>query len=108
MTSIWPQRYRCHNPYCGEGSHYSMVCPNPHRSRVPMTEGDYRSYLRWKRMWLEGDFDLNRTPSYMRERAEKRAETARQRPGPGYGWLLVLVPAMLLVAVVMGALILYL
>ncbi|MFG3525074.1 hypothetical protein ACGF5S_32785 [Nocardia nova] len=108
MTNIWPQLYRCSNAYCTERFHYSRVCPHPYAPRTPMTEGDYRSYLRWKRMWLEGDFDLNRTPSYMRERAEKRAETARQRPGPGYGWLLVVTPAALLLAVVMGALILYL
>ncbi|WP_231983231.1 hypothetical protein, partial [Nocardia sp. 852002-20019_SCH5090214] len=61
MQSIWPQLYRCRNPYCGEWAHYSRVCPNPYRSRVPPSEGDYQSYLRWKRMWLEGDFDLNRT-----------------------------------------------
>ncbi|MBV7708199.1 hypothetical protein NOVA_36035 [Nocardia nova] len=108
MTSIWPQLYRCSNAYCTERFHYSRVCPHPYAPRVPMSEADYQNHVRVDRMWLEGDFDLNRTPSYMRERVEKRAELAHRKPHPGYGWLLVLVPAMLLVAVVMGALILYL
>lgn len=102
--------YLCTNPYCLQRYHYSMVCPEPTTPSPEIREvlkADYRMRAKFARMWRDGEFDLGRTPSYMRQRAEKQAETART-PGPGYTWLLVLGPAMLLVAVVMGALILYL
>lgn len=100
------RRYECLNRYCSAASHSTPTCPTGHP--ITITDEDMRAHLRWKQMVLEGDFKLTRTPSYMRERAEKRAELASQRPRPGYGWLLVVVPAALLLAVVMGALMLYL
>jgi len=57
-------------------------------------------------MVVAGDFDLRRTPSYMRERNESRTEA--RRDGLGHGWLLVFVPVAVLVVVVMVVLVLYL
>ncbi len=74
-----------------------------------MTDADYRARVRFGQMLRDGDFDLGRTPPYMRERAARRAAQRAKaaQDGPGYRWLLGVVPAMLLVAAVMAALILY-
>lgn len=100
-----PRMYRCVNPYCRQTYHYSMVCPGPGAADTEMLEADYWMRAKYAEMWRAGEFDLNRTPAYMRERAEKRAQA--RRDGPGYGWLVGVASVMLLVAAVMAALILY-
>ena len=103
MGGITPT-YRCRNPFCPASFHFTLVCPRPARP-APMTEADERAWAEFRRLELEGDFDLSRTPSYMRERAEERA--AASRTDPGHGWLLGFIPVLLLVGAVMVALMLF-
>ncbi|WP_156769730.1 hypothetical protein [Nocardia sp. 852002-20019_SCH5090214] len=57
-------------------------------------------------MIVDRDFDLRKTPRYMREREQDRG--SRRVDDPGHRWLLVFVPVALLVGAVMGLLMLYL
>ncbi|WP_280392805.1 hypothetical protein [Nocardia wallacei] len=102
--------YRCVNPGCPDAFHYSMVCPRPPGPRT-LTDADMRAMDRYAQAARSGDFDLRRTPSYMRKRdlIRRERDQARARyaaPGPGHGWVLVLVPVALLLVLVMGALLL--
>ncbi|WP_280336047.1 hypothetical protein [Nocardia wallacei] len=102
--------YRCVNPGCPEAFHYSMVCPRPFGPRV-LTDADMRAMDRYAQAERSGEFDLRRTPAYMRKRdlIRREREQARARyaaPDPGWGWLLVLAPVALLLALVMAALLL--
>ncbi len=105
-------RYVCTNPWCLYTSHYTTTCPWPGPSRDRpirrryISAGDKAAARRWSKMVAEGDFDLRRTPSYMRERNDS-GPGARQ-DGPGHGWLLVFVPAAALILMVMAVLVLYL
>ena len=105
-------RYACTNPWCLYTSHYTPTCPWPRPSRDRPIRRRYISRAQMEAssrlidQFVEGDFDLRRTPRYMRERNESRPDP---RPdGPGHGWLLVFVPVAVLVVVVMVVLVLYL
>lgn len=105
-------RYACTNPWCLYTSHYTATCPWP-RPRPSRDRPIRRRYISRAQMeassrlidqFVEGDFDLRRTPRYMRERNESRIEA--RRDGPGHGWSLVFVPVALLVLAVMVVLVL--
>lgn len=105
-------RYVCTNPWCLYSSHYTSTCPwrAPSRSE-PLPRSRYLSpaqraaQQRLNEMIVDRDFDLRKTPRYMRERQQDRP---RRADDPGHRWLLVFVPVALLVGAAMGLLMLYL
>ncbi|MFI5783761.1 hypothetical protein [Nocardia sp. NPDC051570] len=101
-------RYPCTNWWCLDSWHYTPRCPRRYPSDgVPARRHFTATEMAWARKRREaqeaGDFDLRRTPVYMRERRE--AEDAQGRPG--HGWLVVFVPVAAVVALTMLILILY-
>jgi hypothetical protein len=100
------RRYWCNNPRCGEPWHYSSWCPTTGSS----IEDDPP---------LSGEQLLERAArqrELQRLRAADEAEEARRHPPvrepvapepPGYGWVLVLVPVMLVVGAAMLMLVLH-
>ena len=99
-------RYRCTNPWCLDSWHYSSRCPRDVPADPPrrFTQAELAAGRKLREAVEAGDFDLRRTPRYMVERDQARAENAK--PGPGWGWLLVLAPVAVLLTVVMLALVL--
>jgi hypothetical protein len=100
-------RYMCTNIYCLDRWHYVPTCPRelPERPRRRwFTRGELAAAQAMREAYQAGDFDLRRTPTYMRERQEQRAAAG---PGPGYRWLLVLAPFVLLWGLVMLGFLLY-
>jgi hypothetical protein len=103
-------RYMCTNPACLQRWHYTTTCPwrgpSAPPARRPLTAADRASARTYMTALRAGDFDLRRTPSYMRERRANRAP-ADSAKDPGHRWLLAFVPVALLMLLVMVTLVVY-
>lgn len=92
--------HRCMNPHCREVFHFTRVCPTSVQPRR-LSEEELETWYELRRLTRERELARAKAQAWQRPLP---SEPEVPRPDPGYAWLLVFIPAALLVGGVMLAL----